>query len=96
MIARVRGVTLRAASAGSMLNVPGRESTKIGVAPARETQPAVAKKFLTDHGVGTEIYYPLALHMQHCFAYLDHVREVCLEAYSHQDVPFEKVVEYGA
>jgi dTDP-4-amino-4,6-dideoxygalactose transaminase len=38
------------------------------------------RAYLGEQGVGTEIYYPVPLHMQKCFAYLGHKPEDCPES----------------
>ena len=38
------------------------------------------RSYLTDHGVGTEIYYPISLHMQKCFSDLGYAAEDCIES----------------
>ena len=41
-------------------------------ASARHETRALLRAHLAANGVGTEVYYPLPLHAQRCFAYLDH------------------------
>ena len=40
----------------------------------RVPQRERVRDFLTRHGVGTEVYYPVPFHLQECFAYLGHAR----------------------
>jgi dTDP-4-amino-4,6-dideoxygalactose transaminase len=46
----------------------------------RATRRDQLRDFLAQKGVGTEIYYPVSLHMQQCFAYLRMRPEECPEA----------------
>ena len=41
----------------------------------RTPQRDALRAYLNANGVGTEIYYPLPLHAQKCFAYLEHAPE---------------------
>ncbi len=38
----------------------------------RVSQRDRLRQFLTDEGIGTDIYYPLPLHLQECFSFLKH------------------------
>lgn len=47
----------------------------------RTTRRDELRRHLAAHGIGTEVYYPLPLHEQRCFAYLEHTPDDFPEAH---------------
>jgi len=66
---------LRAADLGDAVRAPKRVPGQRHIFNQyviRTPRRDALRAHLTANGVGTEIYYPLALHAQRCFAYLEH------------------------
>jgi dTDP-4-amino-4,6-dideoxygalactose transaminase len=65
---------LREADLGSAVQVPARRPGRhiFNQYVIRTRQRDELRAHLLANGVGTEIYYPVPLHAQRCFAYLEH------------------------
>ena len=66
---------IRAAELGDAVRVPKRVAGCRHIFNQyviRTPRRDALRAHLTAHGVGTEIYYPVPLHAQRCFAYLEH------------------------
>jgi dTDP-4-amino-4,6-dideoxygalactose transaminase len=69
---------LRAADLGDAVRAPARVPGYRHIFNQyviRTSQRDALRAHLTANGVGTEIYYPVPLHAQRCFAYLEHAAD---------------------